>query len=95
MNHKSKLFNIVNSIIKSIKNIELIKLQPNTIDNLLKLQLLYSKLLKQFIIKETIELEFKKDTDSHIYYLKDKYNDNLALGYWEHIFLLQGKEIVN
>ena len=95
MNHKSKLFNIVNSIIQSIKNIELIKLQPNTIDNLLKLQQLYSKLLKQFIIKETIELEFKKDTDSHIYYLKDKYNDNLGLGYWEHIFLLQGKEIVN
>ena len=95
MNHKSKLFNVVNSIIQLIKNIELVKLQLNTLDNLLQLQQLYSKLLKLFIIKETIELDFKKDIDSHIYYLKDNYNDNLALGYWEHIFILQGKEIVN
>ena len=64
-------------------------------DNLLELQQLYSKLLKLFIKKEIIELEFKKDIDSHIYYLKDRYNDNLALGFWEHLFLLQGKEINN
>ena len=95
MNHKSKLFNVVKSISKLIKNIELVKLKPNTIDNLLELQQLYSKLLKLFIRKETIELEFKKDIDSHIYYLKDKYNDDLSLGYWEHIFILQGKEITN
>lgn len=95
MNHKTKLFNVVNSIIKIIKIIELVKLKPNTINNLLELQELYSKLFKLFITKEKIELDFKKDIDSHIYYLKDRYNDNLALGFWEHLFLLQGKEINN
>ena len=55
MNYKSKLFYLVNGISKLIKNIELVKLKPNTIDNLLELQQLYSKLLKLFIRKETLQ----------------------------------------
>lgn len=96
MIYKRQLSKILESIINILHQIH--KYNSNTnifvidVENKRKKTLLMKKLQYLFIKKEIIINQIKKDIYSHIYYLKNKYNDDLCLGYWEYLFILHSKE---
>ena len=97
--YKTKLVKIANSIIDTIDKIqelnETIELENDLIEKIYlkqKTTEYYYKLQELFIQKERIIHSIKEDTDSHIFMLKDRYFDNLALGYWEYLYNLISTE---
>lgn len=86
------------------KIIEIITIIDNIKDNIeieedfekvlfLKQEMTSQYLLLQnlFIEKEKIIHRVKEDLESHIFLLKDRYFDNLSLGYWEYLFNIHSK----